>query len=51
MAKTWWRKGYFEAGIGVVVIDLIFGGLYTLTHFYEELVDVVFEDIAGCLVA
>lgn len=37
---------YFEAGIGVVVIYLIFGVLDTFPDFDEKLIDVAFEQLA-----
>ena len=38
---------YFEAGVLVVVVDLVFGGLDALSDFDEELIDIVFEEF-GC---
>ena len=38
---------YFEAGVLVVVVDLVFGGLDALSDFDAELLSLVFEEF-GC---
>jgi hypothetical protein len=51
MAETGWRRRYFEAGVGVVVVYLVLRVLHALSHLDEELVNVVFEEFSCLLIA